>query len=104
MPRRPSRSQWRGIVPRAAQCITSTRAPQRCEVARYREDASLGDAGVRPSEATVGRGGVVDQADDVSWLKQRIRRMLPVGLALLFLAWILFLVVLIAVGPADPPG
>jgi ABC-type transporter Mla subunit MlaD len=40
----------------------------------------------------------------VDRMKQQIRRMLPVMLVLVFLAWVLFLVILIATGPAQPPG
>lgn len=44
------------------------------------------------------------EAGTASRLRQRVRRLLPVVIALLFLAWILFIVILISVNPTPGTG
>lgn len=50
------------------------------------------------------RGCAMKEAGTASRLRQRVRRLLPVVIALLFLAWILFIVILISVNPTPGTG
>lgn len=51
-----------------------------------------------------GEGVIVDEVDDANRMRHLARRILPTALVAAFLAWVLFLVILIATGPAEPPG